>query len=128
MSDASKSIEIELKFIIPGTQAETAVVDCLRQNKYDVNKMSPLKNVDIYMDTTDWALLKNKLSLRYRLSNNDAMYTLKSVNTIEDGIAKRMEIEIALKKPAHPPTDIPIKTLRKQVNDVIYPRKLMEQK
>jgi CHAD domain-containing protein len=127
MSDVSKSIEIELKFIIPGTQAETAVVDCLRQNKYDVNKMSPLKNVDIYMDTTDWALLKNKLSLRYRLSNNDAMYTLKSVNTIEDGIAKRMEIELALKKPAHPPTDIPIKTLKKQVNEVIYPRKLMEQ-
>jgi len=58
MSDSSKSIEIELKFITPGTLAETAVVDCLRQNKYDVNKMSPLKNVDIYMDTTDWALLK----------------------------------------------------------------------
>ena len=127
MSDASKSIEIELKFIIPGTQAEAAVVDCLRQNKYAVDKISPLKNIDIYMDTTDWALLKNKLSLRYRLSNNTAMYTMKSVNAIEDGIAKRMETEIVLKKPAHPPTDIPIKTLRKQVNEVIYPRKLMEQ-
>ena len=127
MNDVSKTIEIELKFIIPGAQAEVAVVNCLRQNKYAVDKISPLKNTDIYMDTTDWMLLKNKLSLRYRLSNNTAMYTMKSVNAIEDGIAKRIETEIILKKPAHPPTDIPIKTLRKQVNDVIYPRKLMEQ-
>ena len=65
MSDAPKSIEIELKFIIPGTQAEVAVIEYLRTNKYTVDKMSLLKNVDIYMDTTDWALLKNKLSLRY---------------------------------------------------------------
>ena len=68
-----------------------------------IDFMSLLKNVDIYMDTTDWALLKNKLSLRYRLSNNTAMYTMKSVNAIEDGIAKRTETEIVLKKPAHPP-------------------------
>ena len=127
MNDTSNSIEIELKFIIPGTQAEAAVVDCLRQNKYIVDKISPLKNLDIYMDTTDWALLKNKLSLRYRLSNSTAMYTLKSVSAIEDGIAKRMETELVLKKPAHPPTDIPLKNLRKQVNEVVYPRKLMEQ-
>ena len=127
MSDTSESIEIELKFILPGTQAEVAVVNCLRQNKYCVDKISSLKNIDIYMDTTDWVLLKNELSLRYRLSDNTAMYTMKSVNTIEDGIAKRTEIELVLKKPAHPPTNIPIKTLRKQVNEVIYPRKLMEQ-
>jgi len=122
MNDTSNSIEIELKFIIPGTLAEAAVVNCLRQNKYRIDKITPLKNIDIYMDTTDWALLKNKLSLRYRLSNSTAMYTLKSVSAIEDGIAKRMETELVLKKPAHPPTDIPIKTLRKQVNEVIYPR------
>jgi CHAD domain-containing protein len=127
MNDASESIEIELKFIIPGTQAESAIVDCLRRNKYLVDKISPLKNIDIYMDTTDWTLLKNKLSLRYRLSNNTAMYTMKSVNAIEDGIAKRAETEIVVKKPIHPPTDIPIKSLRKQVNEIIYPRKLMEQ-
>jgi CHAD domain-containing protein len=127
MSDAPKSIEIELKFIIPGTSAEPAVVECLRQNKYVVDKITPLKNIDIYMDTTEWTLLKNKLSLRYRLSNNTAIYTMKSVNAIEDGIAKRIETEFVLKKPAHPPTDITVKTLRKQVNDVIYPRKLLEQ-
>ena len=127
MIDAAKSMEIELKLILPGTQAEAAVVDCLRQHKYCVDKISPLKNIDIYMDTTDWALLKNKLSLRYRLSNNTAIYTMKSVEAIEDGIAKRMETEIVLKKPVHPPTDIPIKVLRKQVNEVIYPRKIMEQ-
>ena len=49
MSDAPKSIEIELKFIIPGSQAEAAVVEYLSANKYTVDKMSLLKNVDIYM-------------------------------------------------------------------------------
>ena len=127
MNDISKSIEIELKFILPGTQSEPLVVNYLRQNKYVVDKINPLKNVDIYMDTTDWMLLKNKLSLRYRLSNDTALYTLKSVSEIEDGVAKRMETEVVLEKPVHSPTEIPIKALRKQVNQIIYPRKLMEQ-
>jgi len=45
MIDAAKSMEIELKLILPGTQAEAAVVDCLRQHKYCVDKISPLKNI-----------------------------------------------------------------------------------
>ena len=127
MNDAPKSIEIELKLILPNGRAEVAVADFLRQNNYTVDKIEPLTNVDIYMDTSDWALKKNKLSLRYRLSNNKPMYTLKSISTIEDGIAKRMETEITLKEPPHTPIDIPVKKLRKQVKDIIYPRKLMEQ-
>ena len=121
------SLEIELKLILPGNQAEELIIDFLRQNNYSIEKISPLKNIDIYMDTSDWSLLKNKLSLRYRLSNGKAMYTMKSVGAIEDGIAKRMENEITLDKPPHAPTEIPVKRLRKQVNEIIYPRKLLEQ-
>ena len=109
MNDISKSIEIELKFILSGTQSKPLVVNYLRQNKYVVDKINPLKNVDIYMDTTDWMLLKNKLSLRYRLSNDTALYTLKSVSEIEDGVAKRMETEVVLEKPVHSPTRDPDK-------------------
>jgi CHAD domain-containing protein/uncharacterized protein YjbK len=127
MNDASKSIEIELKLILPGSKAEREVVDFLRQNKYTVEKIDPVKNVDIYMDTTDWSLLKNKLSLRYRLADEKAMYTVKSVGPIEDGIAKRMESEVELEKPVDAPTDIPLKNLRRQIKEIIFPRKLMEQ-
>jgi triphosphatase len=127
MNDESRSVEIELKLILPGSKSEVAVVDFLRQNKYEIEKIDPVRNVDIYMDTTDWSLLKNKLYLRYRLVDNKAVYTVKSVGPIEAGIAKRMESQIELEMPVDSPTDIPIKSLKKQINEIIFPRKLMEQ-
>ncbi len=127
MIDVPETIETELKLILPGNKAEDEVIEFLRQNNYAIENAEPADNTDIYMDTLDWALLENKLSLRYRLSNSKAMYTLKSIGTIEDGIAKRMENEITLEEPPDDPTDIPVKNLRKQIKDIIYPRKLMEQ-
>ncbi|HTY81990.1 MAG TPA: CYTH domain-containing protein, partial [Dehalococcoidales bacterium] len=127
MTDASGSIEVELKFILPGRQSENTVIGFLRRNKYRVTKIGPLENIDIYMDTSDWSLLRNKLSLRYRVSDGRAMYTMKSVGEIQDGIAKRTENEIGLEAPPQSPTEIPIKSLRKQVDEIIFPRKLLEQ-
>ena len=106
---------------------EELIVDCLRKNNYAVEKVNPVTNIDIYMDTSDWALAKNKLSLRYRLSNDDAFYTVKSVGTIENGVAKRSETETRVEKPVRDPTKIPVDQIREQVNSIIYPRKLMEQ-
>ncbi|MFA5309913.1 MAG: CHAD domain-containing protein [Dehalococcoidales bacterium] len=127
MSETVKSVEIELKLVLPGSQAEAAVIDFLQQSGYGVEKIAPLDNIDIYMDTSNWSLLKNKLSLRYRLSNNKALYTMKSIGGIEDGIARRAETEIELKSLPHTPTGIPVKSLKKQVDEIIFPRKLMEQ-
>ena len=127
MNEPPKAIEVELKLLLPGRFAETPIVNLLRQNKYNVQKMDPVSNIDTYMDTSDWVLMRNKLSLRYRLSNNTAMYTLKSIGPIENGIANRMENEIKLKNPVRTPAEISSKTLRKQVKSLIYPRKLLEQ-
>ena len=127
MNEPPKAVEVELKLLLPGRVAETPIINLLRQNKYDVQKIDPLNNIDTYMDTSDWALMKNKLSLRYRLSNNMAMYTLKSLGPIENGIANRMENEITLKNPAQTPAEITVKPLKKQVKSLIYPRKLLEQ-
>jgi CHAD domain-containing protein/uncharacterized protein YjbK len=127
MNEPPKAVEVELKLLLPGRVAETPIINLLRQNKYNVLKMDPLSNIDTYMDTSDWALMKNKLSLRYRLSNNTAMYTLKSIGPIENGIANRMENEIKLKSPVRTPAEISSKPLRKQVKNLIYPRKLLEQ-
>ena len=127
MNKPPKVVEVELKLLLPDRVAETPIVNLLRQNKYNVQKIDPLSNIDTYMDTSDWALMKNKLSLRYRLSNNTAMYTLKSLGPIENGIANRMENEITLKNPVPNPTEITIKPLKNQVKSLIYPRKLLEQ-
>lgn len=116
-----------MKLILPGNQVEELIVDCLRKNHYTVEKINPVTNIDIYLDTSDWTLAKNKLSLRYRLSNGEAFYTVKSVGAIENGVAKRSETETRVEKPVRDPTKIPIDRIREQIIGIIYPRKLMEQ-
>jgi inorganic triphosphatase YgiF len=71
--------------------------------------------------------MKNKLALRYRVSNGSVMYTLKGLGSIEDGIAKRMEKEIPLDRPVDVPALIRVKGIRKFVEGMIFPRKLLEQ-
>jgi triphosphatase len=120
-------MEIELKLILSGQKDESAVVACLRENDYAVEELDPVRNIDTYLDTFDWLLMKSKLALRYRVSNGTAMYTLKSIGPIDDGIAKRMETEIPLDGPVDVPAAIPVKRIRKLVGEIIFPRKLIEQ-
>lgn len=126
MSNRSKSTEIELKLLLPDQKASLAVLEHMRRCGYKVEEIGPVRNADTYLDTFDWTLLKNKLALRYRLANGKALYTLKSIGGIEDGVAKRAETEIALDQPVADPAAIPVKGLRNLVKDLIYPRKLME--
>jgi len=126
MRDQTKPMEIELKLILPGPEAESAVVACMREHGYLVEELGPVRNVDTYLDTFDWSLMKNKLALRYRVSNGTAMYTLKSTGSIKDGIAERMEIEIPLKGPVDTPAGVPVKQIRNHIEGIIWPRKLLE--
>lgn len=127
MSDETKPVETELKLVLASQEADLAVIAYLGESGYTVEQLDPVRNVDIYLDTFDWLLLKNKLALRFRISNGAAMYTLKSIEPIEDGIAKRMETEILLDKPVDVPTLVPVKPIRKLVDGIIFPRKLLEQ-
>ena len=127
MSDTGKPVEIELKLGLPGPEAEPAVVACMQERGYRVEALDPVRNLDTYLDTFDWSLMKNHLALRYRVSNGSAMYTLKSIGPIPDGIAKRMEREIPLDKPLDVPAPIRVKEIRKLVEGMIFPRKLLEQ-
>jgi inorganic triphosphatase YgiF len=127
MNDGMKPMEIELKLVLPGQEAELAVVASMSENGYSVDPLDPVRNVDTYLDTFDWSLMKNKLALRYRVSNGSAMYTLKSIGSIEAGIAKRMETEMSLDRPVDDPALIRVKQIRKLVDRMIFPRKLLEQ-
>jgi len=127
MNDEGKPVEIELKVGLPGPEAEAAIVACLQEQGYGVEALDPVRNLDTYLDTFDWSLMKNHLALRYRVSNGSAMYTLKSIGPIPDGIAKRMEREIPLDKPVDVPALIRVKEIRKLVEGMIFPRKLLEQ-
>jgi triphosphatase len=126
MSNRSK-LEVELKLVLPGQEAEAAVVASMRERGYTVEELDPVRNVDTYLDTFDWLLMKSKLSLRYRIANGTSMYTLKSIGLVEEGIARRMETEIPLNGPVDIPALVPVKQIRKLVDGIISPRKLLEQ-
>ena len=103
MKKGKQAIETELKIVLPGQEAEAQIISIMREHGYAVDELDPVKNIDIYLDTFDWSLLKKKLALRYRTSNGQAMYTIKSIGTMEDGIAERMETEVALGGPVSVP-------------------------
>jgi triphosphatase len=127
MKDGGKPVEIEWKVGLPGPEAESAVVTCLQEHGYGVEALDPVRNLDTYLDTFDWSLMKKRLSLRYRVANGSAMYALKSMGSIEAGMAKRMEREIPLDRPVDVPALIRVKEVRKLVDGMIFPRKLLEQ-
>ncbi|HUN54622.1 MAG TPA: CHAD domain-containing protein [Smithella sp.] len=126
MNDGNKATETELKLVLPNLDTESGMIAILRERGYIVKKPDHVRNVDIYMDTFDWLLMKNKLSLRYRFANGKAIYTIKSIGTIADGIAERMEIEVPLSEPASDPAVISTKKIKEIIGDIIYPRKLLE--
>ncbi|MDO9585573.1 MAG: CYTH domain-containing protein, partial [Syntrophales bacterium] len=126
MNSEKNPVEIELKLLLPGVEAEPAIVESMREQGCKVKKLEPVRNIDIYLDTFDWSLMKKKLALRYRVSDGEAMYTIKGIEPIEDGIAKRTETEVTLDGPVDVPTEIPVKQIRNLVYDIIFPRKLLE--
>ena len=127
MTNAHKAVERELKLTLPGPEAETLIVEMIRAQGYRVKAVPTVTNVDLYLDTFDWVLMKKKLSLRYRIADGKALYTIKSLGLIEDGIAVRRETEVALDKPAATPTDIELKQISNVIAEIIFPRKLLEQ-
>jgi len=122
-----KPLETELKLVLPGPEAEETVIAHIRGKGYRVKALKPVRNCDLYLDTFDWSLMKKKLALRYRRTDGGAMYTLKGMGAIEDGIAKRMEIETPLEGPAASPAEISVKQIREEIEGIVYPRKLLEQ-
>jgi len=103
LNSETKPVETELKLVLASQEADLAVVAYLGESGYTVEPLDPVRHVDTYLDTFDWLLLKNKLALRFRISDGTAMYTLKGIEPIEEGIAKRMETEVLLDEPIDAP-------------------------
>jgi len=45
MNKPPKANELELKLLLPGKVAETPIINLLRQNKHNVQKIDPLSNI-----------------------------------------------------------------------------------
>jgi CHAD domain-containing protein len=118
---------MELKLVLRGTGDEVAVVACLKEKKYTVEEIGPVLHADSYLDTFDWQLLKNKTWLRYRVSNGTATYTLAKTDPAKEENAKTLDVEAHLDGPVDKPTDISSKRIRKIIDEMIFPRKLLDQ-
>ncbi len=127
MTGVEEPVEMELKLILPGPEAEAAIVEKLRAQGYRLKALPPVINIDLYLDTFDWLLRRKKLSLRYRTSGGKAMYTIKSLGSIQEGIAIRKETEVLLDGPVSTPTAIEKKQISNIIDEITSPRKLLEQ-
>jgi len=126
MSGNETPVETELKLTLSDPEAENDIVAHIRGKGYKVKELKPVRNTDTYLDTFDWTLFKKKLALRYRSSNGTFMYTIKGIGEMENGVAQRTETEISLDGPAAVPSEITAKQIREQIEEIIYPRKLLE--
>jgi inorganic triphosphatase YgiF len=126
MTPPPKPQETELKLVIPTRNDATKVIRKLVEMGYTVERPDNIRIDDLYLDSYDWLLNKNKLSLRYRVENEIPMYTLKSIADFNKGIAQRRETEIVLDSALKAPQEIPVQPIRDQVVPLIGLRKLME--
>jgi len=122
-----KQVEIELKLRLPSAEAEKEITAKIREGGYSLKELESLTNTDIYLDTFDWLLFKKQLTLRYRMTNGKAVYTVKSLGEIADGIARRRETEIKVSAPVAIPADCPVPEIKEIITPLIYPRRLLEQ-
>ena len=120
-------VETELKLALAGRENEAAIMEALQSHGYAVEALEAVVNVDLYMDTFDWLLMKKKLALRYRVCGDKAYYTVKGLTPIEDGVAIRPEVEVQLDEPLKKPTDVRPKRIKGIIGKTIYPRKLIGQ-
>ena len=118
---------MQLKLLLSGQEDESAVLACLRGNNYTVEESEPAQHVDTYLDTFDWSLLKNKAELQYRVWNGTATYYLKKAGPAGSNASETLDVEVPLQAPVDTPTQIPSKRIRKLVEEMIFPRKLLEQ-
>jgi CHAD domain-containing protein len=127
MTEATKTREVELKLTLAGPADEEKIIAALVSLGYEITSGKSVRNEDLYLDTFEWTLLRNGLSLRLRSTDGERLYSLKSIGEMKDGLADRFELEVPVRRKTTNPTVIPVKKIRSRVDRMIWPRKLIDQ-
>lgn len=97
--------EIEIALVIRSPRAEQIADEIARLDKLGRYGLTPAQwhlLRDVYLDTHDGALEAQRLALRLRVVNGKPLITLKgSLGRTEQGVAKRLEIELAWSQAAY---------------------------
>jgi triphosphatase len=124
---STKHEEIELKLRLPGPRSQERIVNYLAGRGHKLRKLAKRRIEDLYLDTFEWTLLKREYALRLRRQAGRSLFTLKSLGRIDGGIARREEVEAKVDRKIVDPSFIPGLKVRRLVDSLIYPRKLLEQ-
>jgi CHAD domain-containing protein len=127
MTASKKTREVELKLTLGDPRDAEKIVALLVALGFEITPGKTVHNEDLYLDTFEWTLLRHGLSLRLRVADGRRLYTLKSVGVVHEGIADRFELEVPVSRKTADPTAITAKAIRRRVDPVIWPRKLLEQ-
>ncbi|UCF65086.1 MAG: CYTH domain-containing protein [bacterium] len=96
--------EIELKFLITHPHPEEiwrGIEDLKQLERYVALPENKMYLRDIYLDTTERLLQKNRLALRFRTQNGNQFITIKGDKKIQEyGAVHRLEIERAWDQPS----------------------------
>lgn len=125
-----RNSEAAYRFILPQEKpstrplrTENAVLNFFRAAGCDVQKQKTMNMVDIYLDTFDWRLFKKDILLRFRKSGDKGFYTLKSSG--EKSETRNVESEET--DNLNDPWDVTDEKIRREITEIIFPRRLMEQ-
>jgi inorganic triphosphatase YgiF len=119
--------EIELKLILDHPGDAMRIVVLLESLGYGITPGERVRNEDLYLDTSEWTLMKSGFALRFRRVNGRRFYTVKGVGAIEEGLADRFELEVPVRREVGDPTVIPRGRVRSRIEPLIRPRRLIEQ-
>ena len=89
-----KSIETEMKFIIPNRAVWVELRQLQQVDDYRLQPAGTKHIVDSYMDTTDQAMYNAGYACRIRTGKDSLQLTLKSLTTPDNNIHRREEIEM----------------------------------
>ena len=95
-------MEIEAKFSIPDERTFQELLEAITLADFRLGEASVSELYDRYLDTADGAFFEAGFACRIRRWDQRYLATLKSLDSVQGAMHRRVECEIELPLPAHP--------------------------
>ena len=101
--EGALTLEIEAKFSVPDEKTFQRLLEAEALAGFELGPLTVARLYDLYLDTPDWAILRQGYALRIRRQADRYRATIKGLGSAEAGIHRRAEYETDL--PALLPPD-----------------------
>jgi CHAD domain-containing protein len=117
--------ETRYSFLLPEQGIDNQVFQFLRDADCDVQPQRTINHEDTYLDTFDWRLFKNGLSLRLRKEGGRNAYILRNMREKEEGASDANDIRCETTGKNRAIWDIDAEEIKKRISELISPRRLI---